>query len=520
MIASATTTATATTRARTFREALIAGPLLFDGATGTQIYERGVLFNRSFDELNISQPDLIREIHADYVAAGAQVIETNTYGANRLALLRHDLQDRVVELNRAGVALAREAAGDRAFVAGAVAPTGLDPRGAMPEDVAQISDAFREQIAALRDAGVDVLILETFDLLEEIRLALAAARAEGADLPVIAQMRFGETGHAVDGTDPGRAALLLSEWGADAVGANCGGGPHEVFDAATAMVRAGVKRPVAAQANAGHPEQIEGRLIYVASPDFFATFSRRLLKAGVRIVGGCCGTGPAHIRAMAGAVRMMGHDALPSQQAVVITGDAVVQPSPGSRADAMRAMVADRPVTPMAERSRLGAALGQKFVVSVEVNPPFGLDPSPGVAAAQMVIDAGATVINSSDGPRASVRMDNVAFGSLVQREVGCEVILHVCCRDRNLLGTVSHLLGAHALGIRNLVVITGDPPKMGDYPDATAVYDLDSIGLLEIIAAMNRGIDPAGKEMPSPTNFVCATGAEPAALDYERELD
>jgi homocysteine S-methyltransferase len=514
--------ATATTRARTFREALIAGPLLFDGATGTQIYERGVLFNRSFDELNVSQPDLIREIHADYVAAGAQVVETNTYGANRLALQRHDLQDRVVELNRAGVMLAREAADERAFVAGAVAPTGLDPRGATPEVVAQIREAFREQIAALRDAGVDVLLLETFDLLEEIQLALAAAREEGADLPVIAQMRFGEAGHAVDGTDPGRAALLLSEWGADAVGANCGGGPHEVFDAATAMVRAGVKRPVAAQANAGHPEQIEGRLIYVASPDFFATFARRLLKAGVRIVGGCCGTGPAHIRAMAGAVRMMGHDTLPSQQAIVIAGvgEGEGQPVLESRADAMRAAVADRPVTPLAERSRLGAALGERFVVSVEVNPPFGLDPSPGVAAAQMVIDAGATVINSSDGPRASVRMDNVAFGSLVQREVGCEVILHVCCRDRNLLGTVSHLLGAHALGIRNLVVITGDPPKMGDYPDATAVYDLDSIGLLEIISAMNRGIDPAGKEMPSPTNFVCATGAEPAALDYERELD
>ncbi|HEV2108611.1 MAG TPA: homocysteine S-methyltransferase family protein, partial [Thermomicrobiales bacterium] len=441
--------------ARTFREALVAGPVLFDGATGTQIYERGVLFNRSFDELNVSQPDLVRGIHAAYVAAGAQVIETNTFGANRLALLRHGLQDRVTELNTAGVRLAREAAGDRAFVAGAVAPTGLDPRNAAPEDLDQVATAYREQVAALRDAGSDLLILETFDFLDEVRIALAATRAEAPDLPVVAQMRFGADIRARDGTEPGRAARLLAEWGADAVGVNCGGGPNEVFEAARAMARSGVNRPVSAQANAGRPQEVEGRLIYVASPDFYATFARRLLKLGVRIVGGCCGTGPAHIHAIAGAVRMMRHDTLPRRSGIEIVGGTETHDRVGTPTSAITTAIAERPLRPMAERSRLGAKLGREFVVSVEVNPPFGLDPAPGVEAARRLIQAGATVVNTSDGPRASVRMENLAFGATVQHAVGCEVILHVCCRDRNLLGLMSHLLGAHALGIRNLVVIT-----------------------------------------------------------------
>ena len=516
----AATTAARTTK-RTFREALVAGPLLFDGATGTQIYQHGVLFNRSFDELNVSQPDLIRGIHASYVAAGAQTIETNTFGANHLALRRHGLQERVPEINAAGVRVAREAAGEDVFVAGAVSSSGLDPRRASPEDLQRIAEAFREQIACLRDAGVDLIALETFDVLEELRIALAAMKAEAGDLPVVAQMRFGSDARARDGTEPGEAALLLAEWGADVVGANCGFGPNEVFTAAQAMIRAGVKRPVAAQANAGSPQEIEGRLIYIASPDFFATFARRLLKLGVRIVGGCCGTAPEHIRAMAGAVRMMGHDVLPTGSGIEVIGGAeITERLRQQQSGTAFAAAATRPLAPMAERSRLGALLGQEFVVSVEVNPPTGLDPAPGVEAARRVIAGGATVINTSDGPRASVRMENLTFGSIVQREVGCEVILHVSCRDRNLLGLISHLLGAHALGIRNLVVITGDPPKMGDYPEATAVYDLDSIGLIRIIDGLNRGIDPSGKEMPTPTSFVIATGAEPAALDYERELE
>ena len=513
--------ATMITRTRTFREALVAGPILFDGATGTQIYQHGVLFNRSWDELNVSQPDLIRRIHTEYVAAGAQTIETNTFGANRLALRRHGLQDRVAEINTAGVTRAREAAGDGVFVAGAISASGLDPRDPSPDDRALIAEAYAEQIAALRDAGVDLLALETFDSLAELQIALEVAKAEAGDLAVLAQMRFGVDARAKDGTEPGRAALLMAEWGADVVGANCGFGPQEVFTAAQAMIRSGVKRPVAAQANAGSPQEIEGRLIYIASPDFFATFARRLLKLGVRIVGGCCGTGPEHIRAMAGAVRMMGHDSLPEQGDVEVAGATEIRERLHARSPGPDpATLAARPLAPMAERSRLGAKLGKEFVVSIEINPPVGLDPTPGVEAARKVIGGGATVINTTDGARASVRMENLTFGSIVQREVGCEVILHVCCRDRNLLGTVSHLLGAHALGIRNLVVITGDPPKMGDYPEATAVYDLDSIGLLRILAGLNRGIDPAGKEMAAPTSFVLATGAEPAALDYERELD
>ncbi len=509
-------------RRRSFREALIAGPLLFDGATGTQIYERGVLYTRSFDELNVSQPDLIRDIHASYVAAGAQVIETNTYGANRIALTRHGLQDRVAELNAAGVRLVREAGDERVFAAGAVSSTGLDPLVEPPETSPLITDAFREQIAALRDNGVDLLVLETFDHLEELRLALAAAKAEAGDLPVLAQMRFGESGHATDGTEPGRAARLLAEWGADAIGANCGLGPDEVFNAAKEMIRSGVRLPVAAQPNAGLPQQIEGRMIYVASPDFFATYARRLLKLGVRMVGGCCGTNPAHIHAMAGAVRMMGHDLLPANGSIHIAGAETIQRQ--MELDPARRhfdeAVAARPLRPIAERSRLGARLGKEFVVSVEVNPPTGLDPEPGIEAARKVLEGGATVVNSADGARASARMENSTFASLVQNALDCEVILHVCCRDRNLLGMIAHLLGAHALGIRNLVVITGDPPKMGDFPNATAVFDLDSVGLIRLINGLNHGVDPAGKEMKEPTSFVIGTGAEPGALDFSREVE
>lgn len=486
-------------------ETLAQRPLLFDGAVGSQLYQRGVFLNRAFDGINLSDPSLVLSVHRDYVAAGAQVITTNTYGANRVRLARHGLADKVADINAEGVVIARRAGRpDSYFVAAAVGPTGAGAIAHLPEGRQVILDALTEQVRALASAGPDVIALETFTHLDEILLALQACEAAAPDLPVIAQMRFGRDRLLMDGTPPSEVAARLVAGGADIIGVNCGDGPQLVFDVAREMVEA-TELSVVAQPNAGSPQDVDGRAIYVTNPEYFGVFARRLLKAGVRGVGGCCGTSPAHIRQMAGAVRMM------SGGKPRVSGGDIVEDRP---------LATPRPVATMASRSGLGARLAAgQFSVSVEVNPPTGLDPSRGIEAARELVAAGADVINTSDGPRASCRMSNLTFADLLQREAGCETILHVCCRDRSLLGLVSHLLAAQVTGIRNLVIITGDPPKMGDFPDSTAIYDVDSVGLLEIASGMNAGVDPAGKQMEAPTSFLLATGAEPAALDYEREL-
>ena len=367
-----------------------------------------------------------------------------------------------------------------------------------------ILDALTEQIGALAGAGPDAIILETFTHVDEILIGLQACAVAAPDLPVIAQMRFGRDRLLLDGTPPEEVAQRLAAGGADIIGVNCGDGPQLVFDVAREMVEAS-DLPVVAQPNAGSPQDVDGRAIYVTNPEYFGVFARRLLKAGIRGVGGCCGTSPAHVRQMSGAVRMM------SGGRVRLEGGASLEDKP---------LATPRPMPPMASRSKLGARLASgEFSVSVEVNPPPGLDSDKQIEVARKIVAAGADVINTSDGPRASCRMSNLTFADLLQRDIGCETILHVCCRDRSLLGLVSHLLAAQVSGIRNLCVITGDPPKMGDFPDSTAIYDVDSVGLLELASAMNAGVDPSGKQMEAPTSFVLATGAEPAALDYDREL-
>ena len=502
----------------TFLEALAGGPLVVDGAMGSQLFERGVLYNACLEELNLTRPELIRKVHEDYVRAGANVIETNTFGANAMRLEKHGVSSKVALLNEAGVRLAREAAGAKGFVVGAIGPSGYFLGEASPDDITKVRNALGEQARALVGAGVDALVVETFRQTNELRVAIeAAVAAAGGKVPVIASASVDEHNRMSDGTSSAEIARLMKEWGASVVGVNCSDGPMNVLEAVQPMLETGL--PVWAVPNAGLPRRVDDRLVYVSTAEYFGVYARRMYKLGVKLVGGCCGTTPDHVKRIAAAARMIG-----SSEGKSTPPDAE---SPSRGSDTFRAWSADPPealpgaakVVPFAERSSLAGKIARgKFVVSVEVNPPVGLNLEKSLAAAKMLKRGGVDVVNIADGARAQARMGNLAMAVRVQ-EQGVETILHVCGRDRNLLATLAHLLAAHELGVRNVVIITGDPPKMGDFPDASAVYDLDSIGILKLATRLNHGIDPGGKPLGSGTRFVLATGAEPAALNYEREL-
>jgi homocysteine S-methyltransferase len=501
---------------RPFLDAIASGPLVVDGAMGTQLYERGVLYNSCFEELNVSRPELVAKVHEDYLRAGAQVIETNTFGANTMRLEKYGLQARVQEICAAGVEVARRAAQGRAYVLGAIGPSGYFLGDASAADLAKVRASLGAQARDLAEAGVDGLVVETMRQTSEMRVALEAAveAAEGR-IPVIASVSLDEAQRMADGTPADEIARLMKEWGASVVGANCSDGPMSVLASMERMAPVGL--PLLAVPNAGLARRVDERTIYVATPEYFGVYARRLFKLGVQLVGGCCGTTPEHVKRIASAARMVGgaHDLDTSGRDE--TQQDVSGVSWSAVPAAMTALVA--PV-PFAAKSKLAAKLAaKKFVTSVEVNPPIGLDPTKAIAAAKMLAQGGIDVVNIADGARAQARMSNLAMAVRVQREVGCETILHVCGRDRNLLATLAHLLGAHDLGVKNLVIITGDPPKIGDFPDATAVYDLDSIGILKLAARLNVGVDPGGKALGGGTSFVLATGAEPAALNYEREI-
>jgi len=486
---------------RPFLDMAETGGLLFDGAMGTMLYQRGVFLNRSFEAVSIEQPDLVRHIHEEYLQAGAQVLTTNTFGSGRLKLEKHGLGDRFEEINHRSVQLTREAAGGRAYVAGSVGPTGVvGLTGLAGADGLKAEESLREHIELLVDAGVDVLCLETFGVVSELELAIRLAR-ESCQLPIVALCMFAEGGSTRRGLSPVAVGKRLVSAGADVIGANCGGGPDHLFDVTTQMVNLG--KPVMAMANAGNPKTLENRTIYVANPEYFGVFARRLFKAGINVVGGCCGTTPEHVRRMANSARMLaatngGLDAEFVDKVKPVTGIE----------------------TPLEARSDFGARLSRgEFVTSVELNPPNGLKLEKRIAAAEALEAFGVTTINIADGPRATLRMGNVAMAAEIARHTGLSPLVHVCCRDRNYLGLQSHLLGMHVLGLRNLVIITGDPPKMGPFPHATGVYDVNSIGLLNLIQGFNHGMDAIGQALPDRTEFVCATGAEPAAHDYDREL-
>ena len=478
-------------------------PVLCDGAMGTLLYSKGVFINRSYDELNVSQPDLIRGVHHEYLQAGAEIIETNTFGANSFRLARHSLADKVSDINRAGVRLAREAAKSfDVWVAGSVGPLGtrIEPLGKTSFDEAR--EAFREQIAALVDGGVDLLILETFGYLEEIHQAILAAREVNSSVPIIAQVTIDEDGNCLDGSDPETFAPKLAEWGADVLGCNCSVGPVAMLEAME-RVRAATSLPLAAQPNAGIPRSVEGRNIYLCSPEYMASYARKFVAAGVRVVGGCCGTTPDHIRKMKGALRV---------------GEA------RGKSAAAHTAVSHAPTAvaavPLEKRSQIGCKLASgEFLTMVEIVPPKGTDIRKEVEGARFLKSVGVDAVNIPDSPRASARMSNQALSLLIQREVGIEAVLHYTCRDRNVLGIQSDLLGADAVGIRNLICITGDPPKMGNYPDATAVFDVDAIGLVNIVHNLNRGMDIGGNPIGCGTGFVIGVGANPGITDLDEEI-
>lgn len=500
--------------ARALIEVLKERPVVFDGAMGTALYERGVLFTSNFDQQTLLKPDLIQSIHRAHLEAGAEVLTTNTFGANRYRLASHRLEGEVEAINRAAVELARAVARDKAWVAGSIGPSGRVFKTVPDSEKANLRAAFREQAAALAEAGVDLLALETFRQPEELTLAIEGARAgsRGA-VPILASVSFDAFGTMADGTGPEEMAKRLADLGVEAIGVNCADGPAGVYEMVTRMLDVGV--PVVAQPNAGLPRRVEGRLAYMATAEYFLVYARRLFKAGVRGVGGCCGTTADHVRKIAAAARMLRgeeppRDSSPPEVASSATRDLERPPevAPGVV------------VTALADKGALGAALAsRRFVVSVEVNPPPGLSLERALEGARLLKDGGVDVINVADGARATARMGNLALCHRIQETLGMPALMHVTTRDRNLLGLVAHLLAAHELGVRDLVIITGDPPKMGDFPDATPVYDVDSVGLLRIVNGLNRGFDPGGKPLDAATSFLCATGAEPAARDYEREL-
>ena len=479
-------------------------PVLCDGAMGTLLYSKGIFINRCYDELNLSQPDLIRSIHHEYLQAGAEIVETNTFGGNSFRLARHSLADRVRDINFTGTRLAREAAKSfDLWVAGSVGPLGIRIEPLGKTSYQEAHDAFREQIAALVEGGVDLLILETFGYLEELHQAILAARDVNPRIPVVAQVTIDEDGNCLDGSDPETFTAKLEEWGADVIGCNCSVGPVAMLDAIE-RVHAVTSLPLAAQPNAGVPRSVEGRNIYLCSPEYMASYARKFVAAGVRLVGGCCGSTPEHIRVMKAAMRVGGARSKTAAAQVISS-----QPAPSAA-----------PAIPLEERSRLGAKIAAgEFVTMVEIVPPKGTDIRKEVEGARFLKSVGVDGINIPDSPRASARMSNQALSLLIQKEVGIEAILHYTCRDRNVLCIQSDLLGAAATGIRNLICITGDPPKMGNYPDATAVFDVDAIGLVNIVHNLNRGLDIGGNPIGHGTAFVIGVGANPGVPNIDEEI-
>jgi methionine synthase / methylenetetrahydrofolate reductase(NADPH) len=491
-----------------FAEIFSDRPVLADGAMGTVLNARGVFINRCYDELNLSDPNLILAVHEEYLLAGAEVLETNTFGANRFRLTRHGLGAKVAEINAAGVRLARQAAerlkerrAGEAWVAGAVGPLGvrLEPLGKTGLDEARA--AFAEQIGVLKKSGVDLLIVETMPALNEAREALEAAKAVAPELPVLVMVTVDDEGECLDGSSAAQAAAWLTEWGADAVGVNCSTGPATVLTAIEEM-RAATNLPLGAMPNAGMPRAVEGRNIYLCSPEYMASFARKAIAAGAQLVGGCCGTTPNHIRAMRQAVRAI------DEQAHVAGKDAV--PAIGK----------ETPPAPLAQRSRLGSLIAEgKFITMVEFVPPRGIDCAKEIEGAAMMARLGVDAIDVYDAAQASARMSGESLCIQIQQHTGMETILHYTCRDRNLLSIQSDLLGASSIGLHNILCVTGDPPKQGNYPDASAVFDVDSIGLVNIARRLNHGLDIGSNSIGASTNFTIGVAANPGVPDLENEL-
>lgn len=491
-------------RALEFREHLSRRTLVGDGAMGTMLYSRGVFINRCFDELNLSAPDLVRQIHREYADAGAEILEANTYGANRLRLAGFGLAEKLASINEAGVKLAREASRGGPFVAGALGPLGVHIEPLGPTSFAEARAIFREQVESLVAADADLLVLETFTDLHELREAVFAAReVAGADPVIVAQVAVDDFGTLLGGATAEAFTREMDTWPADVIGLNCSVGPKTTLEAIEQMARFTAK-PLSAMPNAGIPTRVEGRNMYLCSPEYMAQYARRLIWAGVKVIGGCCGTTPEHIKLIYAETRSL----QPQQKTLTVTVD-----EPKARAQALS------PV-PAANKSKLGAKLATgQFVALVEILPPRGVDASKEIAGARLCAEHGIDGINVPDGPRASARLSAQMTCQLIQQHAGIEAVNHFCCRDRNILGIQSELLATHTAGVRNLICITGDPPRMGIYPEATAVFDVDSIGLVNIVSNLNRGLDIGGSPIGSQTALLVGVGANPGAVNLDEEI-
>jgi methionine synthase / methylenetetrahydrofolate reductase (NADH) len=479
---------------------------------GTALYGRGVFLNKCFDELNLTQPELVRSVHEEYLQAGSEIIETNTFGANSFRLQRFGLQDQARAINQAGARLAREAVAQladkqagSAFVAGSVGPLGihLEPLGktALEEARATFAEQIEGLIAGGPGVGVDLLAIETMMAINETEQAIYAARQVAPDIPVLAMVTVDEDANCLDGTPPDVAAARLASAGADAIGVNCSTGPATVLTAIERM-RAVADLPLVAMPNAGMPRNVDGRNIYLCSPEYMASFARKYVRAGVQFIGGCCGTTPNHIRAMKSAIRAMS-----AQQTA--TPRAAGTP-----------IVTETPPAPLAERSKIGSLVASgQFITLVEIVPPRGIDCTKEIEGARMLAGTGIHAINIPDSPRASARMSAQSLCLQIQQQTGIETVLHYTCRDRNLLSIQSDLLGASSLGLRNILCLTGDPPKLGNYPDATAVFDVDAIGLVNVVNRLNHGLDIGGNPIGASTGFTLGVAANPGVPDIDNEI-
>jgi methionine synthase / methylenetetrahydrofolate reductase(NADPH) len=475
---------------------------LFDGAMGTMLYSKGVFINKCYDELNVRNPEIVLEVHRQYVRAGAEILETNTYGANRVKLHGFGIEDELRDINMRAAEIARKAAGDSVYVAGAIGPLGIriEPYG--PTALDEAREIFREQATALNDAGVDLFVCETFSNISEIEQAIAAIR-DVCSLPVVAQMTIGTDGRTIFGDVPRTIAQRLDRAGADVIGINCSVGPDLMLDAIEEIASVTAKK-ISCQPNAGLPRDVNGRQMYMASPEYFSKYAKRLIHKGVKFIGGCCGTTPEHVKMMADAVRPLS----PRRTFVIIERNGKTDKAAGVEP------------SPMETRSNWGRKLANgEFVTTIEIVPPKGPNADAMLKQVELIKAAGVDGVNVPDGPRAQNRMGAIAVAVLLQQRIGIEAVLHYCCRDRNLLGMHSDLLGCAALGLRNLLLITGDPPKMGPYPEATAVFDIDSIGLTNMVSLMNRGLDLGGNPFGEPTRFTIGVGVNPGHLDLDHEL-
>jgi methionine synthase I (cobalamin-dependent)/5,10-methylenetetrahydrofolate reductase len=486
-----------------FRELLASGRLiLFDGGLGTMLYSKGVFLNTSFDLINLQNPTLVEEVHRLYLEAGADVIETNTFGANPFKLKAHGLAEQLHAINLAGAQIARRAAGDHAWVAGSIGPLGvrIEPLG--PTSFEEAREAFEAQVRPLLEGGVDLFVLETFTNLDELTQAVAAVRRH-SDLPILASVTVDDDGNTIYGTPPERFTPRLDALEIDMIGLNCSVGPKPMLEAIQQMSQ-WTDKPLAAQPNAGHPRIFQDRTIYLCSPEYMASYARKMIKAGVQILGGCCGTTPEHIREIARSVKALQPMRQHLNRAPQVVNGPELNVTP----------------VPLAEKSRLAASLAAgRFVVSVELTPPKGCDPSAILEKARQLHSWGVDAINLPDGPRASARMSNQILSILMHQQIGIEPIPHYCCRDRNLLGMQSDLLGLYTAGIHNILLVTGDPPKLGDYPDATAVFDVDAIGLTNIVNGLNHGYDLGHNPIGAPTGYLIGVGVNPCAVELEREI-